>query len=102
MPPKTAWEWLEAYGAITADPEKVHGDWAECRAEVNARLEEIIPAAKLNGMLTDTKPMACCAAGDALDKEAPRRKELDRTATPTSAATTNSGFTQVDDDELPF
>lgn len=51
---------------------------------------------------TDTKPMACCAAGDALDKEAPRRKELDRTATPTSAATTNSGFTQVDDDELPF
>ena len=62
MPPKTAWEWLEAFGAVTADPEKVHGDWADCRAEVNARLEEIIPAAKLNDMLAATKPMALSPA----------------------------------------
>ena len=62
MPPKTAWEWLEAFGAVTADPEKVHGDWAECRAEVNARLEEIIPSAKLNDMLAATKPMALSPA----------------------------------------
>ena len=62
MPPKTAWEWLEAFGAVTADPVKVHGDWADCRAEVNARLEEIIPSAKLNDMLAATKPMALSPA----------------------------------------
>ena len=62
MPPKTAWEWLEAFGAVTADPAKVHGDWADCRAEVNARLEEIIPSAKLNEMLAATKPMALSPA----------------------------------------
>ncbi len=62
MPPKTAWEWLEAYGAVTADPEKVHGDWAECRAEVGDRLEALIPEAKLEAMLAATKPMAISPA----------------------------------------
>ena len=62
MPPKTAWEWLEAYGAVTADPEKVHGDWADCRAEVGERLEALIPEAKLEEMLTATKPMALSPA----------------------------------------
>ena len=63
MPPKTAWEWLEAYGAVTADPEKVHGDWANCRAEVGERLEALIPEAKLEEMLIATKPMALTPAG---------------------------------------
>lgn len=62
MPPKTAWEWLEAFGAITADPEKVHGDWADCRAEVGERLEELISTARLNDMLAATKPMALSPA----------------------------------------
>ncbi len=62
MPPKTAWEWLEAYGAIEADPEKVHGDWGDARAEVGARLEEIIGEAELEKMLEDTKPMATSPA----------------------------------------
>ena len=62
MPPKTSWEWLEAYGAITADPEKVHGEWDECRAEVGERLEALIPAAKLDEMLAATKPMALSPA----------------------------------------
>ena len=62
MPPKTAWEWLEAYGAVTADPEKVHGDWADCRAEVGERLEALIPETKLEEMLTSTKPMALSPA----------------------------------------
>jgi tetratricopeptide (TPR) repeat protein len=62
MPPKTAWEWLEAFGAVTADPEKVHGDWTNCRAEVGERLESLIPAAKLEEMLTATKPMALSPA----------------------------------------
>ena len=62
MPPKTAWEWMEAYGAVTADPERVHGGWADCRAEVGERLEELIPAEKLEAMLTATKPMALAPA----------------------------------------
>ncbi len=62
MPPKTAWEWLEAYGAVTADPAKVHGDWADCRQEVGERLEALIPAAKLEDMLAATKPMALTPA----------------------------------------
>ncbi len=62
MPPKTAWEWLEAYGAINADPAKVHGEWNGARAEVGARLEEIIPAATLEAMLKDTYQMATSPA----------------------------------------
>ena len=62
MPPKTAWEWLEAFGAVTADPAKVHGDWADCRAEVGERLESLIPASKLEDMLAATKAMALSPA----------------------------------------
>ncbi len=62
MPPKTAWEWLEAYGAIEADPARVHGDWADARAEVGARLEEIIAADELEALLASTKPMALSPA----------------------------------------
>ncbi len=62
MPPKTAWEWLEAYGAMGADPQKVHGDWADARAEVNAKLNELITAEKLGQMLMDTKSMAISPA----------------------------------------
>lgn len=62
MPPKTAWEWLETYGAITADPEKIHGDWTEARNELGERLEAIIPKADLEALLTATKPMATSPA----------------------------------------
>ncbi len=62
MPPNTAWEWLEVYGAIDADPQKVHGDWAEARAEVGAKLETLIPSAKLEEMLVATKSMALSPA----------------------------------------
>ena len=62
MPPKTAWEWMEAYGAITTDPQKVHGDWEVCRAEVNQKLEALIPEERLEAMLTATKQMATSPA----------------------------------------
>jgi len=62
MPPKTAWEWLETFGAVTADPEKVHGDWANARAEVGRRLEEISPIADLEALLAETKSMALSPA----------------------------------------
>jgi tetratricopeptide (TPR) repeat protein len=58
MPPKTAWEWVEAYGAIHTDPEKVHGDWEEAKRESACRLNELISAEDMNALLRDTKKMS--------------------------------------------
>ena len=58
MPPKTAWEWLEGYGAMQADPAKVHGEWDGARAEVGAQLEKIIGEEYMEQLLIDTRPMA--------------------------------------------
>ncbi len=58
MPPLTAWEWLEAYGTLSADPAKVHGDWEGCRAEVKAKLNELVDEQAMEQMLDATRPMA--------------------------------------------
>ena len=58
MPPATAWEWLEIYGAMNADGEKVHGDWDGARAEVEAKIDEIITAEALEKRLEDTREYA--------------------------------------------
>lgn len=52
---------------------------------------------------TTVKPMAVCPAGEAFAKEAPKKKLLDANSFAAQpAASDNGGFTQVDDDELPF
>jgi tetratricopeptide (TPR) repeat protein len=58
MPPNTAWEWVEAYGAIHTDAKKVHGSWEEARKESAARLNEIITEEEMNALLQATKKMA--------------------------------------------
>lgn len=58
MPPLTAWEWVEAYGALSADPARVHGDWNGARDEVRERLEVLCPAAGLDSWLENTRAMA--------------------------------------------
>lgn len=58
MPPLTAWEWVEAYGALSADPARVHGDWNGARDEVRERLEVLCPAAGLDSWLENTWAMA--------------------------------------------
>ena len=55
MPPRTAWEWVEAYGALQTDPDKLHGSWEEAKAETAARLEEALPRQLLEDMLVETK-----------------------------------------------
>lgn len=55
MPPKTTWEWIEAYGAMNADDTKVHGEWEDAKAEVGARLSDIIGIEELEKMLVDTR-----------------------------------------------
>ncbi len=58
MPPSTVWEWVEVYGAMQADPMKVHGDWAGAQTEVEAQLDRMISAADLEKVLEDTRAMA--------------------------------------------
>lgn len=58
MPPLTAWEWVEAYGALSADPARVHGDWDGARDEVRERLEVLCSAAGLDSWLENTRSMA--------------------------------------------
>jgi hypothetical protein len=59
MPPKTTWEWLEAYGAMSADPAAVHGDdWQSAKRDVASRLDAMIKEDELEDMLVDTGAMA--------------------------------------------
>lgn len=58
MPPLTAWEWVEAYGALSADPARVHGDWDGARDEVRERLEVLCSATGLDSWLENTRAMA--------------------------------------------
>ena len=58
MPPKTVWEWVEAYGAIHTDPQKAHGAWSAARAEAAERLNALVSEEELEQLLQDTKPMA--------------------------------------------
>jgi len=62
MPPHTTWEWLEAYGAMSADGDTVHGDWQKAKAEVAQKLDEIITDEKMDEILADTKKMATSKA----------------------------------------
>ena len=55
MPPRTAWEWLEAYGAMNADPAQIHGAWHGAQAEAEARLEALIPQERLEQLLRQTR-----------------------------------------------
>jgi len=58
MPPRTVWEWVEAYGPMQANKKKVHGEWAEARTEVEAYFDRMLPQEKLEKILKDTRPMA--------------------------------------------
>lgn len=58
MPPRTAWEWIEYYGAMSADPAAVHGDWEGAKAEVRTRLESMLPYEDTEKELADTAAMA--------------------------------------------
>ena len=62
MPPKTTWEWVECYGAIQGDAEKVHGDWDGAINEISCRLNEIVTEEYLEKLLLDTREMATSPA----------------------------------------
>ena len=58
MPPKTVWEWVEAYGAIHTDPARTRGNWADAREEAAQRLNDKITEADLEQVLLSTKDMS--------------------------------------------
>lgn len=63
MPPATAWEWLEIYGPLQADPNKVHSDqWSEARGAVAGAIKDLMSAEALEQMLIDTRAMALTKA----------------------------------------
>lgn len=66
MPPKTVWEWVEAYGAIQVEPDKAHGDWETAKQAAAAELNSLICEEKLEQLLRDTKAMAKSPAKEML------------------------------------
>lgn len=58
MPPATAWEWLEVYGPLQADPAAVHGPWDEAQAEVERRMDALCTPEALESRLERTRPWA--------------------------------------------
>ncbi len=62
MPPKTAWEWIEYYGAAHTDPKKIHGDWKDAQREVCRYLDETAPLDAMEQELIDTHAMAVTRA----------------------------------------
>jgi len=66
MPPATTWEWLEGYGAIHADKEKIHGEWKGAQIEADRALNEIITEDEIENMLIDTRAMATSPADEVI------------------------------------
>lgn len=58
MPPRTAWEWLEAYGGIQAEPADVFGSWEHAVRSVTALADELLPEPEMDNMLARTRLLA--------------------------------------------
>ena len=63
MPPCTAWEWLEGYGALTMEPEQVFGDWDAAVCHTTEALDRLIPAQKLEDLLNETRDSIAMQVG---------------------------------------
>lgn len=55
FPGHTAWEWVEAYGAIGMKPEDVHGDYKESQKNVEKWLDNWLPESEMDDFLVRTK-----------------------------------------------
>lgn len=55
MPPNTAWEWIEAYGSINVNSNKIHSDWNEAQNEVKTALNSLITEDNLEKLLQHTR-----------------------------------------------
>lgn len=66
MPPKTAWEWMEYYGPMKADPKKIHGSWQEAQQELESALDALLPVEAMEQELKATHTMATSPLGKML------------------------------------
>ncbi|MDD4772014.1 MAG: DUF5107 domain-containing protein [Eubacteriales bacterium] len=66
MPPRSAWEWLEAYGAMQADASAVHGDWEDAKREAESRLDDLVSAQAMEEMLKATHGAAVSPAEETI------------------------------------
>jgi tetratricopeptide (TPR) repeat protein len=95
MPAGATWSWVEAYGAIDADPTICHGaDWPAATARVQARVQALAPDDELSEQLAratafaDQAPQVMVGEGSgwgALEREVRQRAGtawLDETGTP--------------------
>lgn len=68
MPAGAAWEWMEAYGLLQADPAIVHAtDWAAAQRNVENRLEGMLPSQWMEDHLRRTAPSAHRPPGEMLN-----------------------------------
>ena len=63
MPPKTAWEWLEAYAPVDGEPEKVFADWQTAQEYTTELADRILPESKMESMLESTRQSIALASG---------------------------------------
>lgn len=63
MPADAAWEWMEAYGFLESDPEKVHSaDWQTACQTVETDLEKLLPQGFLEQELRRTEQALSASA----------------------------------------
>ncbi|MBC9713366.1 DUF5107 domain-containing protein [Streptomyces sp. TRM66268-LWL] len=86
--------WCEAYGPLSADPVRVHGeDWAAARQEAEARLEEALPRAAVQKayeqwrQCADTEPGERLATGSGWGALEVLRERLKLPGTPFDEST---------------
>jgi hypothetical protein len=58
LPGGATWEWVEAYGLLTADPAAVHGTWDQARGAVTGALEQLVSRDSLESALADAQKFA--------------------------------------------
>ena len=66
MPPCAAFEWMEAYGALQAEPSNVFGDFSEARAYTEKILEEKLGEEALEELLWKTREGLALKEGETL------------------------------------
>lgn len=64
MPPETAWEWLEAYGSIQAEPNDIFGSWEHAMETVTAWADRVLPEPEMEQLLAVTKTPIALQKGE--------------------------------------
>lgn len=61
LPAGQSWSWVEAYGMLTADPKRVHGNWTAARGAVEETLADTLPLSQLEVDLAEATALADAA-----------------------------------------